>query len=117
MSSLPEGCTTFSRRDLKKCCQCGKGVGHARSLMLYEISVTHCMLDPRAIQQIAGMEMMMGGNAVLADILAPTSDIGVRFPVTRLLVCDSCYLEHFLRVAAVVERDSERAPLAAGEET
>ena len=91
MSELPEGCKPFDRSELQKCANCGKGMMHAGGLVFYEISVGQVMVDHTAIQQIAGLEMMMGGNAALAAVFAPTSSVAVRLPSTRLLLCDACF--------------------------
>jgi hypothetical protein len=91
MTDLPEGCKSFDRSELQKCANCGKGMAHDRHLVFYEISIGQVMLDQGVIQQITGLEMMMGGNATLAAAFAPTSAVAVRLPPTRLLLCNGCF--------------------------
>lgn len=91
MNEIPEGCKPFDRSELQKCANCGKGMAHDRGIVFYEVSIGQVMLDHGAIQQIAGLEVMMGGNAAIAAALAPTSSIAVRLPATRFLLCDGCF--------------------------
>jgi len=66
---------------------------HNSHIVFYEISIAQVMVDMRAIRQIAGLEMQMDGNAELAAIFAPSSAIGARLPASRMLMCDSCFME------------------------
>ena len=108
MSELPEGCEPFDRSDLQKCANCGKGMMHAGGIVFYEISIGQVIVDHRAIQQIAGLEMMVG-NAAIAAALAPTSSVAVRFPANRLLLCDACFSDpiHCLSIPSLWEKSGE----------
>lgn len=90
--------------DIKKCCFCDKGVGHVGIPIFYRVTVQSMVLDGRAIQQVAGAEMMMG-NVALARVLGPDPDIarGVGEPSTAL-VCHTCAMEPQL-LPRVLEAD------------
>lgn len=79
--------------DIKPCAICGKGVAHAGIPILYQVSIQPLGLDRRAIEQVAGLEMMMG-NVALARVFSPDPDIAkpIGEPST-VLVCQPCSLE------------------------
>ena len=72
-----------------------------------EISIGHVMVDPVAVRQIAGLEMMMG-NVEIASVLAPTSTIAARLPAIRFVVCEPCSLsERGIGLMSLLESASE----------
>jgi hypothetical protein len=107
MPNLPDGCKPFDRSELEKCAKCGKGVGHDRDIVFYEVTVTQVMLDPIAIQQMAGMETYFGGNVPLAHLFVPTTAIATRLPPSRVLFCQTCYLDPDTYLPGVLESHAE----------
>lgn len=79
---------------LQPCAICGKGVMHAGLPIFWQIDLARMGVDPIAARQLAGMEMMMGGNVALARVLAPTTPIARPIGERRtILVCESCASE------------------------
>jgi len=78
----------------KKCMLCGKGVAHDNNLMFYRVTLERFMLDARAINTVAGLEMQFGGSQMgmaLADVFAPDSALAKRvYSRQPFLVCDPC---------------------------
>lgn len=114
---VPEGCKSFDRTELQKCVVCGKGMMHNRDIIFYEVSIGQVFVDHRAIQQIAGLEMQMGGNAALAAMFASTSQVGVRLPPSRMLVCSPCFMaevvgERTLTLPELWERANKQSKVA-----
>jgi hypothetical protein len=57
-----------------------------------------------AVRRQAGLEMMLGGNATLANIMGPDEDIAK--PITDkidLLICETCAMKPEL-IAALAEQ-------------
>lgn len=85
--------------DLKPCAICGKGMMHAGTPLFYRVRIEAMGVDIRAVQQHAGMEMMMGGGVAgvkLARVLGPNPDIAKPIdpePAKPVLVCQPCALE------------------------
>lgn len=90
-------------RDVKPCAGCGRGVAECRSLGFYRVGVDYMVLDPSAIQQRAGLEMMLGGNVAIADAMGPDPDIAHTMSKTGdVLVCLECAMT--LPIAALSEK-------------
>lgn len=97
----------FGVDELRSCVLCGRGVMHSGDVHFYEVRVTHCVVDTRAVQQLGGMEDLMGGSVALARALSPVSHVAHRMPATRALVCAQCALLEGVPVAEISERASE----------
>lgn len=86
----------MTRRELQKCCVCGRGVAHAGQVQFYRVKVESFMLDARAIQRRAGLEEFFGGGtagARLAEIMGDDADIAHRVSdPPAVLVCQECML-------------------------
>lgn len=104
MTDAPE---PFDRADLRKCTLCGRGMMECGSPVFYEITARTCALDFQSIQQQAGMEMLLGGNAAVAAAMSPTTTVAHRLPATRHLVCAECALGSEQPVARFIESDDE----------
>ena len=99
----PEGTTPFDVSELQKCALCGDGMAHGNGITFYEVEIRQCVLDPQNIQQMHGMEMMMG-NPAIARALSPTTTVAHRIgPKTRKLVCQECAIGSLTYVALLAE--------------
>jgi hypothetical protein len=77
-------------KDIQNCAVCQKGLMHAGMPLFWRIKLQRMGLDRRAIEQTAGLEMMMGSVA-LARVMGPDPDIAK--PVDdehEVLVCEHC---------------------------
>jgi hypothetical protein len=99
----------LKHRDFKPCLCCGKGVMHAGSISFYRVTIEHCVIDAREIQRAAGMEMMMGGNALIANIMGPDADLAKVLSENRGLLCQDCGLRQRQSVAGLSEVAAERS--------
>lgn len=81
----------MKHKDLKPCCVCGKGVCHDQQPLSTRIKVTRMVVNIPAVQRQTGLEMMLGGNATIANAMGPDEDMLV--PLDKeadLLICDQC---------------------------
>lgn len=92
MSDLPEGTTPFDRDDIQPCIVCKKGIGHSGALQFFEVTITEVITDLESIKKIVGTELIVGHPGI-ARVMASTSRIGVRLPATRIILCQSCFLD------------------------
>lgn len=77
-------------KDVQKCAVCRKGLMHAGTPLFWKIRLQRMGLDRRAIEQTAGLEMMMG-NVALARVMGPDPDIAKPLTDERtVLVCEPC---------------------------
>ncbi len=81
----------MKHKDFKPCHCCGRGVMHAGNPLFLRISVERLGVDARAVQQARGMEMMMGGSALLANIMGVDADLAkVIDGRDDMLICSQC---------------------------
>ncbi|MCO5730152.1 hypothetical protein [Rhizobium sp. SSA_523] len=91
----------FDRRELENCHGCGKGVMHNGEIHFYEVEITQCIADLPSIRQQQGLEMMMG-NAAIAAVFAPSTNVAHRMPSVRRLLCSDCALLKDIPVAQMM---------------
>lgn len=102
--------------EIKQCTGCNKGVLHDQSLMFYTVDIKYHMADLGAIERQAGMEAMMGGSAVLAQVLGPDADITKELVAMKgLWVCLDCSLK--LSVAELMELAQQKEDADAAAKT
>lgn len=76
--------------DIQQCVVCHRGLMHAGTPLFWKISLQRMGLDRRAIEETAGLEMMMGSVA-LARVMGPDPDIAKPLDAERtVLVCEPC---------------------------
>ena len=83
---------SFGHKDIRACVMCGQGVGVAGPIF-YRAKIEQIVLDTKAIQREAGLEMMMGGHVGLARALSPESDFAKTFREAEVLLCGACGIE------------------------
>jgi len=85
----------MKHRDFKPCCLCGKGVMHAGHVLFLRLSIERLGIRADRVQRAYGMELLMGGNALLANVMGPDEDLAeVIDSQQNLLVCGSCLDKH-----------------------
>jgi hypothetical protein len=82
----------MKQTDLKPCVCCGKGVMHDNNIAFFRVQVDHMIVNLRAVQRQAGLEMMLQGNAALAYHMGPQDDIALQATTSRAIVCQDCWL-------------------------
>ncbi len=98
------------REDLKPCGICGKGLAHDRHPMAYRVEVTSYIVDQSAVQQQAGLEMMLG-DPFLAHFMGTDPEFYKGFTKSDVLLCSSCYLRTYVAQIpeAAVKQQSDEA--------
>ena len=89
-------------REHAKCALCGQGIGKAGSSMFWTAKITSWILDMRALQRQTGMEMMLGGEVALAQIMGPNEDMAKKMVDVEITVCETCAEEKSLPLLAMV---------------
>lgn len=80
----------MKRADIKPCAVCGKGVLHDRQIAPMRVSLQRFVADHRAIEQQAGLEMMLGSPAIAAA-MGPDRDLFLPVEENRtVLLCERC---------------------------
>jgi hypothetical protein len=103
----------LKHRDLKPCIFCGKGMMHAGGIAFYRLTLERCVVNIAAVQRAAGLEQMLGGHALLANVMGPNEDLAKIIPDPAVcLVCDDCACGRSTIVAAISERISDREDAA-----
>jgi hypothetical protein len=94
----------IKQRDTRKCVCCGKGVAHDGNILFYRLTLGWCGLNRQAIESQSGLEMMLGGHAMLAHVMGADEDMAKIIDTQKhLWVCLPCadevsphYLYEFL---------------------
>lgn len=95
----------LKQRDIKPCVLCGKGVMHKGDIVFYRVTVQQFVVIPGNVQQQTGLEMMLGGSAMLANVMGPDADMA-QAPASadEALVCMPCALSQDTPVAMLAEK-------------
>lgn len=81
----------MKHKDFKPCQLCGKGMMHAGHPLFLRVTVERLGIDRKAVERAHGLELMMGGNALLANVMGPDEDLAkVIDGKKNMLVCGSC---------------------------
>lgn len=81
----------MKHKDFKPCHICGKGVMHNGNPLFLRITVERLGVDRKAIDRAHGMELFMGGNAMLANIMGADEDLAKVIDGNRdMLICNEC---------------------------
>lgn len=78
--------------DLKPCSNCGHGVMHEGIPIFYRFRMDTMGVDGNAVRQQHGMEMMMGGNAALAQVMGPDPVIATEVDTKDIVLCHACMM-------------------------
>lgn len=81
------------RDDLRKCDHCGEGLMNGNQICAYRVEVTQYIADPKAINVMTGMEMILGGHAGLAHIMGPGPEFFNAVSKSNALLCQNCFME------------------------
>ena len=86
----------MKKSELKNCVLCGKGMMHSGDIQFYRLSLESFVVDGNAVQETAGLEMMMGGGsfgATMAGVMGPNQDIAKQmFENKNMFLCSPCVL-------------------------
>jgi hypothetical protein len=94
----------MKHKDLKPCALCNQDIMHTGLPLFYKVLIQRYGIDLGAVQRQTGLEMMLGGNAILANIMGPDEDMAKPFSdAVELLVCETCAMRPAM-IAALNER-------------
>ena len=80
----------LKRKDIDKCKLCERGVA-AGGLVFYRVKVEQFGLDHMAIMQQHGLELQLGGNAALAQVMGPDNDLARSLSDEfKVCICGEC---------------------------
>ena len=81
----------FKRSDIEPCVICSQGIGIG-GIIFYRIRIESLCLDHAAISRQSGLEQMLNGNAAIAQVLGPDSELAQVMNDKTVLVCLSCLM-------------------------
>ena len=97
----------MKEEELRKYAVCGlcrKKIGEASFPTFYRVTLERFMLDPSAIYRQTGFAMMLGGNALLAQVMGRDEEMAV--PIMdkeSFTVCEDCSISKNYCVGAMAE--------------
>lgn len=94
----------MKHKDIKPCCRCGEGVMATGLPLFYRVTIERMGVDMKAVERQSGLEMMLGGNAMLANVMGVDADIAVPIGDAQTgLLCNKCLLDPHLTVGELLE--------------
>ncbi len=79
---------------------------HAGIPLFMRITVERLGIDRRAVERARGMELMIGGNALLANIMGPDEDLAKVIDGKKdMLLCHHCASEPLLPYFWLEDKD------------
>lgn len=97
----------LKRRELTPCALCAKGLAKGGPIV-YRVQLERFVLNPQAIQQAAGLEMMIG--PALANIMGTDADLAAHLDTDAMLVCGDCVM----RMPQLLRDSNERGEESPG---
>lgn len=79
----------LKRRDIQKCAGCHQGVAKGGPI-IYRVRIERFVLDGQAIQQAAGLDMMIG--PALSSIMGTDADLAKQIDSDNMLFCGDCII-------------------------
>ena len=81
-------------RELRMCDGCGNPLtgkpGEPKTLNFYRVRIESAIVNLPAVQQFAGLAIMMGGSERLADVFAPDRHAAKIYRSEVFLLCCAC---------------------------
>ena len=74
--------------DLTPCCACGNELGP----VFYRIGLEQHIVNGRSVQQLVGLTSLVG-NAQLAKVFAPSTEVTVQVSSVKGLYCQTCVFD------------------------
>ena len=94
--------------EIKPCAKCGKGVMHTGLPLFWRVTIERMAVDVGAARRQHGLEMMLGGNALIAFHMGPQEDIAKPlFDANTVLLCETCASD-MVCIAALDETSKEQ---------
>lgn len=80
------------RDDLRKCDHCGEGLMNGNQICAYRVEVTQFIADPKAINEIVGLEIMLGHPGI-AHVMGTDPQLFNAVSRSNALLCQNCFME------------------------
>lgn len=86
-------------REVAKCIGCGKAFGHTGLPLFWRVTIERYGVDMKAINRQQGLTMMLGGNALLAQVMGADEEMATCLSSQKVTLCEECAMkEHNLFV-------------------
>ena len=90
-------------RKIADCAVCRKPFGHTGLPLFWRVRLKRYGIDMGAMRRQDGFTAMLGGNAVLANIMGADADIAKAIDECEITVCEACAMEPHLLGALMPE--------------
>ncbi len=87
---MPEGMKEKELRERAVCNSCGKKVGACGSPFIWTVKIERHMVDMAPMKRQDGLTAMLGGNAMLANVMGMDEAMTTRISSSDRTVCDDC---------------------------
>ena len=98
----------LKREEIRKCDECGEG--HKGAPVLYVLDLAQAVVDIKAVRELAGLTLQLGGHEALAGVFSSHQHIAKLLPATRIILCQDCLLGKDINLGSLWERVNDREP-------
>ena len=106
--------------DLRPCDKCGGPLAHG----FYVLNISQALINHKVVNEFMGMHQFFGGQSLqLTELFSPSADdavlvFGEKDPglMTRLFICQDCFLQKDLDLALLMEKEGHRGEVDPGED-
>jgi len=96
-------------REKGNCGICGKGIG-ASGIIFYRLRLEQYVVNMGALQRQQGLTMMMGGHALLAQVMGPDEEMAKEMQTGEMTVCADCIGEPHLALRLLEPEGKVKPP-------
>lgn len=101
----------MKQTDFKPCVRCRKGMAHTGTPVFFRVTIEQMGVDGKAVERQHGLEMMLGGNAMIANVMGADEDMGLPIgPAKKGLLCFRCAYDMTVSFMELVEAMTEKEP-------
>ena len=91
-------------RECAVCARCGKKIGATGLPLFWRVRIERYGLKIDALKRQQGLTMMLGGHAILAQVMGTDEDMAEKISSKEVTICEDCCTK-LTCIAALAEED------------
>ncbi len=95
-------------RESARCIGCGKAFGHTGLPLFWRVTIERFGVDMRAVNRQQGLTMMLGGNALLAQVMGADEEMATLLSSEKVTLCEECAMKE-QNIAWLSEKAAEQS--------
>lgn len=88
-------------REVAECQLCHKPFGSAGVPLFWRVRFRRFTIDVNAMKRQDGLTAMLGGHAMLAQVMGPNENMAKLFQEREITICDRCAFDKSVLIGAI----------------